>query len=96
MTNRSILLLRNMQEKDYDEKEKIVKEILDIEFTRIIAQSKKAYKDYMGDKLIDSMVNLKNSDELFDYLNVLSIVQISMLASYGIDVSFMNLLKVSE
>ena len=96
MTNRSIMLLKNIQGESYEGKKGIAKEILTIEFKKIIAQAKKFSQSYDEDTLVNTILNIKDSEELFIYLDSLSVVEISLLSSYGIDISFMNLLKVSE
>jgi len=96
MTNKSIRLLLDMQSKKYNEKEIVAKEILEIEYKRIVAQAKNFLKTCDKDELVEAILEFENSKELFDYLNHLSLIEISLLSSYGIDVAFMNLLKVSE
>lgn len=95
MTNKSIELLTKMMN-DKDQEMKIAREIIKIEFKKIVAQAKNFNKMCNTEKLANDILEFKDSNELFDYLNDLSIVEISLLSSYGIDVAFMNLLKVSD
>ena len=48
------------------------------------------------DNYVKNIISTKNSDELFFYLDHLTVIEISLISSFGIDVAFMNLLKVSE
>lgn len=96
MTNKSIALLSEMTGKKLVEQEKITKEIVAIEYNKIIAQANNFKKLYNDDELVNALLNVKGSDELFEYLNKLSIIEISLLSSYGVEVAFMNVLKVSE
>ena len=96
MTNKSIELLTKMMIKDKEQKNEIAKEILKIEYKKIIAQAKNFNKMCNTEKLVNDVREMKESDELFNYLNNLSVVEISLLSSFGIDVAFMNLLKVSD
>lgn len=95
MTNKSIELLTKMMINDKEQKIEIAKEILKIEYKKIIAQAKNFNKMCNTEKFVNDILGFKDSNELFDYLNNLSVVEISLLSSYGIDVAFMNLLKVS-
>lgn len=96
MTNRSISLLAGITGKSLAEKEKITKEIVTIEYEKIIAQAKNFIKLCSDKEQVKTIASLKDPNELFDYLNNLNIVEISILSAYGIDVAFMNVLKVSE
>lgn len=96
MTNKSIELLSKMTLKDQNEKIQIAKQIVEIEYKKIIAQAKKFNNMCSTEKIVNVMFDFRNSNELFEYLDELSVAEISLLSSYGIDVSFMNLLKVSE
>jgi len=96
MTNKSISLLSAMTNKNLDEKIEIAKEIVAIEYKKIIAQARNFEKLYKEDKLVNAILETKDNNELFEYLNKLNILEISLLSSYGIEVSFMNVLKVSE
>lgn len=96
MTNKSIELLTKMMINDKEQKIEIAKEILKIEYKKIIAQAKNFNKMCNTEKLVNDILRFKDSNELFNYLNNLSVVEISLLSSYGIDVAFMNLLKVSD
>lgn len=95
MTNRSIELLMKMMN-GKEKKIEIARKIVGVEYDKIVAQAKNFNKMCNTEKLANDILNFKDSDELFDYLNDLSIVEISLLSSYGIDVAFMNLLKVSD
>lgn len=97
MTNKSIALLNGLAEKTISEKESIIKEVVSIEFEKIIAQAnilKK--KSNVEDRFVKGILATKNSDELFCYLKKLTMVEISLITSYGIDVDFMNIINVSE
>ena len=96
MTNRSIAILANIQNKSYEEKEKAVKEVVSIEYKKIIVQAKRYNKICNWDNYVKNIISTKNSDELFFYLDHLTVIEISLISSFGIDVAFMNLLKVSE
>ena len=96
MTNRSVRLLISMENCSINEKRKIIREVLDIEFSKIIAQANKFSKMCEDDGIVNELLKVKDSDELFTYLNKLNAIEISALASYGIEVAFMNLLKASE
>lgn len=96
MTNKSIELLSKMTLKEKNEKNEIAKQIVEIEYKKIIAQAKRFKSTCNTEKIVNVMFDFKDSNELFEYLNGLSIAEISLLSSYGIDVAFMNLLKVSD
>lgn len=97
MTNKSISLIKSLEGKNIFEKEQILSEVIAIEFNRIKAQAKLFEKNSnMSDKLVEGVIKAENKDELFIYLKNLSVVEISLLTSYGLDVNFMNILKVSE
>jgi len=96
MTNRSIKLLRDLLNKSYNVKENIIKSVTEIEFSRIVSQARNFCKIYDENELANNLIECKNSEELFNYLDKLSVIEISLLSSFGIDVSYMNLLKVSE
>ena len=67
------------------------------EYKKIKAQAKNFLKNgKKSDKIVEGLINCDSSDELFEYLKKLSVVEISIITSYGIDVSYMNMLKVSE
>ena len=97
MTNKSINLIMSLEGKSKIEKELILREILSIEFKKIKAQVENFQsKSEFENELAKGIMNTNNSDELFSYLNQLSVIEISLLDAYGIDVSVMNLLKVSD
>lgn len=96
MTNKSIAILAGIQNKSQEEKSRAVKEVVAIEYKKIIAQAKRYSKMCNWDKYIKSILAATNSEELFCFLDKLTFVEISLVASFGIDVEFMNLLKVSE
>ena len=96
MTNRSISILAKMMIKNKDKKVKYAKQIIEIEYNKIIAQTRNFIKVCNTEKIANDILEFKNSEELFEYLYNLSVVDISLLSSYGIDVAFMNLLKVSD
>ena len=95
MTNRSIELLTKIMN-DKNKKMEVARQIVEIEYKKIIAQARNFNKMCNTEKLANDILEFKDSNELFDYLNDLSVVEISLLSSYGIDVAFMNLLKVSD
>ena len=96
MTNKSISILSAMTSESLDKKIEMAKEIVAIEYNKIIAQANNFKMQYKEDEFVNTIVNIKDSGELFEYLNKLNILEISLLSSYGIDVAFMNVLKVSE
>ena len=96
MTNKSISLLSEMTGKSLEQKIEMTKEIVAIEYKKIIAQANNFKQICNEDKLVNMMLQKNDSEEMFEYLNNLNILEISLLSSYGIEVSFMNVLKVSE
>lgn len=96
MTNRSLALINNVKEKSYEEKIEAFKYVTEIEFKKIMAQAKVFNEKTNQSKLVNDLIKCSTALELFTYLNRLSVVDISILASYRIDVSYMNILKVSE
>ena len=96
MTNRSIAILAGIQNKSQEDKAQAAKEIVTIEYNKIIAQAKRYSKMCEWDKYVKDILATTNSEELFSLLDKLTFVEISLVASYGIDVLFMNLIKVSE
>lgn len=97
MTNKSIRLIMAMEGKNIIEKQLIIKEILSVEFDKIKAQAKIFEKNSNEEnELVKGVTISESSEELFEYLNKLSVIEISLLDAYGIDVDVMNILKVSE
>ena len=96
MTNKSIELLSKITQKDKNGKNEIAKQVIEIEYKKIIAQTKNFNSTCSTEKLVNVILDFKDSNELFEYLDGLSVAEISLLSSYGIDVAFMNLLKVSD
>ena len=97
MTNKSISLIITMEGKSYEEKEAILREVVSIEFHKIKAQAKVFFKHTREENQnIADICNIENSDALYDYLNQRTIEEISMLTACGIDVGYMNLIKVAK
>ncbi len=92
MTNKSINLIRNIEGKDKSEKEAIIKEVIDIEFKKIKAQAKLNSKSH--NVHIENIAKIENSEELYEYLMKLSVVDICLISSIGVDVNFINMIKV--
>ena len=92
MTNKSINLIRNIEGKDKSEKEAIIKEVIDIEFKKIKAQAKLNFKSH--NVHIENIAKIENSEELYEYLMKLSVVDICLISSIGVDVNFINMIKV--
>ena len=97
MTNKSINLLKTLNETNKHKTEEILSEIVNIEFNKIKAQAKIFDKnsDSEGEH-IKEILEANDSQELFKYLKELTIYQIALISSYGIEIEFMYLLKVSE
>ena len=97
MTNKSMALILSMRDKNNEQKELILKEVVSIEYKKIKAQAKNFLKNgKKSDKIVESIINCNSSDELFECLKKLSVIEISIITSYGIEVSYMNMIKVSE
>ena len=97
MTNKSINLIKNLDGKSKTEREEIIKKVLSVEFEKIKAQAKLFKKNSdSNEKMIETILNIENSEDLYNYLSGLSIVEISILSSYGLDIDYMKILKVSE
>ena len=87
MTNKSIRLIMAMEGKNIIEKQLIIKEILSVEFDKIKAQAKIFEKNSNEEnELVKGVTISESSEELFEYLNKLSVIEISLLDAYGIDV----------
>ncbi len=97
MTNKSINLLKNLNRNDKQNAEKILNEIVNIEFKKIKSQAKIFKSNFDGEELhVEKILNSKDGNELFEYFKDLTIYDIALISSYGIDIEFMYLLKVSE
>ena len=97
MTNKSINLLKNLEGADNNEIENALKEVVKIEFNKIKAQARVFEKDSDTKvEMVTKILNAKDSKELFEYFSDLTIYEIALISSYGIEIDFMYLLKVSE